>query len=294
MPEDQATKQPAQDFKFLSADELATMSDDEQAKYLEAEEQELSKADTAEQQSEEQSPAEKQKETPESSQSTDELAKAQAEYKRLQGEYTRSRQKIAELEEAIEAIRSGQVKPKTTEDEADTELNKLRQENPKFAKLFDLMIEKKARELLQPLEERVSVRERQVITNQLNTDIEAFRKGPLASMEEKLMGIYNEQPAYFNTMLLSGRRLLGSQDGELVKELFARHPDEVARLILQWKRKHTGKGESNKREVEQASVGRSTKVSTEPIEKVLEQYTLDEFSKLDSKDMLKLLPKTLE
>jgi len=77
---------------------------------------------------------------------------------------------------------------------------------------------------------------------------------------------------------------------ELTKELFARKPEEVALLMLRWKKRQRQTG-SNKAEVNKAQVNRSSTTTTDSSDRSVNDYSLDDFKKLKLSDMERLLPK---
>lgn len=265
---------------------------------------ETSKDQTENQKSEQASEdeSEKSEDSSESEQSSDNQKKDQSNdskkdskfdyekaYKELQAEFTRRSQKIKDLEERLDTIKSQSDKVTNKEDEGDkkpSRLAQLRKKDPEAAALLEEIIqeqvESRIQDRIRPVEEQVTLRTRRENANKFAQAISEFQKSELAPLETELLAIYNENPDKWQ------RIIWDSEDAfeQLKKELIYKHLDKVADLKAK-KVKESQSSTMKKERLEKSQVGTKTKVTNPPKDVV----SVDDFKRLSLEEMEKRLPK---
>mgnify|MGYP001611463797 CR=1 FL=1 len=309
VPPDSAGDTSEKTFDILPQDEWSKLAPKEREEYLAKEEAEIHKllGDDATDESSEEASEDTSNESDESSDTDDKsddsaksdskteqqtameqkIAQLERSYKELQAEFTRKSQRLADYERKAET--SDSEATTGADKELEQELSQFKKENPKAARLLEAMNQKIARDLIKPLEEKVSVRERIVNQRIIDDEVKSFKTGPLASMASEAFAILDEAPAYFNRLLNDG----GSIVRELEKELYARYPEKVALLRLRWEQKNA-KPTSDKTAANKAAVNTASKTSGDKFLKSLSDYSLDKFRQLSDTEMEKLLPRHTE
>jgi predicted phage tail protein len=292
----------AKSFKDMNLEEMEADLKERTAKLVEEEEQhtkdseeseeESVKADqTSEEDSKEDGDSESEKSDKQDADSKEEsleerFAKLEKANKELQAEFTRRSQRLKELEGQL-ADKEVHREPEQKSDKKESKLDALRKKNPEAAKLMEDIIEEKVSERLktdlQPLEEKVVLRTRQDNVAAFNRKSEEFLKSELAPLEADIMTVYSENPIEWQRIIFESPDAFDL----LKKEVIYRNFDKAAAL-------KAGKGkissQSDKKEVESATVGKKSKST----KKTIDPMDIKEFSKLSVEEMEKRLPKVEE
>jgi hypothetical protein len=308
--------QSLDDFKKLSLDDMekelkapkavskpAQESEDQDQQNSETSEEDSKTEETdKETQTEEQTSEEENSEQSEESSESDETSDNQNKdksknktidyekaYKELQAEFTRRNQKQKEYEAKLAELEAKLAKSPEKKDEGDKKPSKLAQLKAKdpdaaalLEELIDEQVEKRVNDRVKPVEEQVTIRRRQENANKFSKEIEAFKASELGGLETELLGIWNENPSFWQQVVWDDEDAFS----QLKKELIFRHLDKVTELRSK-KLKENQSASTKTERLKGSQVATKTKV-TQATRDVMSD---DDFRKLPLSEMEKRLPK---
>lgn len=239
-------------------------------------------SDDSETDDEETSDKQKKKKVPTAEERLAELEKSNKE---LQGEFTRRSQKIKDLEKELALAKAPEKKDEKSATPDNSKLAQLRKKDPEAASALEALIneqvEKRVKDHIKPVEEQVTLRTRKENAEKFSTAIEEFKKSDLATMETELVGIYNENPAYWQQLIWEN----GNAFDTLKKEVISRHFDKAA-LLRAKKLKDANNSSTKQDRLKGSSVGTKTKVTT-PTKDVMSDEAFKNLSLAEMEKRLK-------
>lgn len=209
-------------------------------------------------------------------------------YKELQAEFTRRNQKAKEMEERLARLETSEKTPEKKDEgtKKPSRLAQLKAKDPEAAALLEEIIneqvEAKVNDRVKPVEEQVTLRRRQENANKFSKEIEAFKASELGGLETELLGIWNENPSFWQQVVWDDADAFN----QLKKELIFRHLDKVTELRSK-KLKENQSSSTKTERLKNSQVATKTKV-TQATRDVMSD---EDFRKLSLTEMEKRLPK---